>query len=361
MGAVGGAGTIKGDIYDTVKEQLSANTDLSAEEIEARAQQAQAYNGENLDQILMGAGLGGVAGGLGIESGAAKLLSRTILKKVAEKESVRALAEQTAKKMAETGAKEGFIEVGGAGLRKRLAVGAATEAVPEALQEGQEQLAQNIALQREGVNVPTMEGVGQAAVLGGTLGALVGGPFEGAFGQRPTRIKIGVDGQPEIPGEVPPTAPPAGEAPTVEPAPEAPTEPTGEAPTAPEEPLAPVTPAPEEPAVSQEPAVPEAPVAPEPTPSPYVIGDPLEGSHTSLPVFSLPKSLAGAKPKFNYKDASFNPVFFNDVDRALYIVAQPQKSSRDAEYRDFLKSVGLEDAEIDALSKEVRKHVKGYA
>jgi hypothetical protein len=368
LGAVGGAGTIKGDIYDTVKEQLSANTDLSAEEVEARAQQAQAYNGENLDQILMGAGLGGVAGGLGIESGAAKLLSRTILKKVAEKESVRALAEQTAKKMAETGAKEGFIDVGGASLKKRLAIGAASEAIPESLQEGQEQLAQNVALQREGINVPTMEGVGQAAILGGTLGALVGGPFEGAFGQRPTRIKIGVDGKPEIPGETPPAVPPTGEVPSVEAAPEAPTEPTAETPVAPEEPLAPATPTPQEPAaapeapVTPEPAAaPEAPVTPEPTSRPYVIGDPLEGSHTSLPVFSLPKSLAGAKPKFNYKDASFNPVFFNDVDRALYIVAQPQKSSRDAEYRDFLKSVGFEDAEIDALAKDVRKHVKGYA
>jgi hypothetical protein len=359
LGAVGGAGTIKGDIYDTVKEELSARTNLSPAEIESRAQQAQAYNGENLDQILLGAGLGAVAGSTGLESGAAKLLSSTILKRVGEKEAETAaaqLAKKTAEKMAETGTKEGFIEVGGKGFRKRLIGGALEEAIPEAIQEGQEPLAQNIAMQRQGYDVPTMQGVGQAAILGGTLGAITGGPFEAAFGERPTRIAVKKEGETTT-AENPQLPPPDGSAPAIEPTVNEPTGPAGPA----AEPTVTETVEPGKEPTTVEPVEPKEPTVAKPN-EPYLKGDPLEGPHTDLPIFSLPKTLAGAKPKFNLgKTGSYMPVFINDVDKALYIVAQPQKSSKDAEYRDFLKSVGFTDQMIDSTSKSVRTYVKDLA
>ena len=148
--ALTGAGVVKGTIYDTVKEELK-NAGVPEREAEARAQLAQEYGGENLDMILGGTALGVVAGRFGVE--------KYILGKIAAKEA--------AKDIAEKGVARQAIETG------------VTEAVPEAIQAGQEQLAANIALQREGFDVPTLRGVaGQAAleaIAGGALGATVGG------------------------------------------------------------------------------------------------------------------------------------------------------------------------------------------
>jgi hypothetical protein len=148
LGATTGAGVTKGAIYDSVKEELS-KTEMPEKQVEARAQLAQAYGGENLDQILAGAALGGVAGTVGIES---------------------ALVPGAVKKI-----------ISGAGSKsvlKEAGLGAAKESIPEVLQGSQEQLAQNLALQREGFDVPTMRGVvGQGALeglAGAGLGATVG-------------------------------------------------------------------------------------------------------------------------------------------------------------------------------------------
>ena len=147
--ALAGAGTVKGTIYDTVKEELKA-AGVSEQEAEARAQLAQEYGGENLDMILAGTALGVVAGRTGVE--------RYILGKVAAKRAAQQVAQKGV-------------------VRQALETGA-TEAIPEAVQAGQEQLAANIALQREGLDVPTFRGVaGQAAleaIAGGTLGAGIG-------------------------------------------------------------------------------------------------------------------------------------------------------------------------------------------
>lgn len=369
LGAVGGMGAVKGQIYEAVKEELAASTNLSAEEIEARAQAAQETGGQNLDQILIGGGVGAVASRFGIETGTAKLIANKILGRVVQKQTAEQLAEETAKKLAATGAKKGYVEVGGDRLATRFAKGAAAEAIPEAVQEGQEPLAANIALQREGIDVPTMRGVTQAATLGGTLGAIMGGPLEAVAGERPTRIDVPA-AQPAAPGEPAPEEPIApgttAEPTDVEPAPETPVaeEPTPEVEPVVTPPTEEVTPEPvvttPEPVVAPEPA--PAPVAPKPTmASPYLQGDPLEGPHLELPVFALPKPLAGAKPKYNFRDASYTPFFFNDVDKALFIVAQPQKSSKDAEYRGFLRSVGFEEDQINSISKEVRQHIKNLA
>jgi hypothetical protein len=140
VGATMGAGTIKGTIYDAVKEELG-KTDMPAEQIEARAKLAQDYGGKNLDQILMGTALGAVGAATGFEP---------------------AVARQVAKQI-----------VAGS-VKKQAALTGAKEFAGEAAQGGQEQLAQNIALQREGYDVPTMRGVVGQATLEGLAGAGLG-------------------------------------------------------------------------------------------------------------------------------------------------------------------------------------------
>lgn len=159
-GAGMGAGTIKGSIYEETKDTLK-KAGASEEEAERRAQLAQEYKGKNLDQILLGTVLGGAAAVGPLEKGAAGILARRILGKTGT-EATESVAEQTAK-----------------GALRRRAEAGLLEAVPEAVQAGQEKVAQNIALQREGFDVPTFRGAAGAATLeaiaGGGLGATLGG------------------------------------------------------------------------------------------------------------------------------------------------------------------------------------------
>ena len=140
IGAVMGAGTVKGSIYDAVKEELG-KTSMSPEQIEARAQLAQEYGGKNLDMILGGAALGTIGAATGFEPAVARQVAKQIVKG------------SVAKRAVTTGAKE---------------------FAGEAAEGGQEQLAQNIALQREGFDVPTMRGVVGQATLEGLAGAGLG-------------------------------------------------------------------------------------------------------------------------------------------------------------------------------------------
>ena len=152
IGTAMGTGVIKGGIYDAVKEEL-AKTDMPPEQVEARAQLAQDYNGENLGLILGGAALGGLTAVTGVDP----LLVKGMTKKIVGEAGKEA-------------AKKGVV-------RRSLETGAA-EAIPELLQGGQEQYAKNVALQREGIDVPTMRGVVGSGALeglaGGVLGAGVG-------------------------------------------------------------------------------------------------------------------------------------------------------------------------------------------
>jgi hypothetical protein len=152
IGTAMGTGVIKGGIYDAVKEEL-AKTDMPPEQVEARAQLAQDYNGENLGLILGGAALGGLTAVTGVDP----LLVKGMTKKIVGEAGKEA-------------AKKGVV-------RRSLETGTA-EAIPELLQGGQEQYAKNVALQREGIDVPTMRGVVGSGALeglaGGVLGAGVG-------------------------------------------------------------------------------------------------------------------------------------------------------------------------------------------
>lgn len=153
VGTVGGAGIVKSTIYDEVKRELSA-LNLPEDVVEERAKLAQEYGGENLDLILAGAGLGGLAAGTGIE----KVLASRILKSVA------------ASNAAASGA-----------LKSAMFAGT-KEAVPEFIQAAQEQAAGNIALQREGFDdIPTMRGVATAAALEGSIGFILGAGIDVAL------------------------------------------------------------------------------------------------------------------------------------------------------------------------------------
>jgi len=159
VGAGMGAGVTKGAIYESVKEEL-AKTGMSPDQIEARAQLAQSYGGENLDQILLGTALGGLAATTGIDPRLAGIASRNVLTKAAEKSTAG-----------------------------RIAMGAAAEAIPEVAQGSQEQLARNLALQREGFDVPLTRGIYGAGTLEGLAGAGLGAGVSALTG-RPEDAKV---------------------------------------------------------------------------------------------------------------------------------------------------------------------------
>ena len=147
LGAAMGAGTVKGTIYEAVKGALTdAGEDPKVAERKAR--EAQSYTGENWGQVLAGTVLGGLAGKFGVED--------LLLKRFTQK-----------------AAQEGVGAVTPGVIRRSLTAGA-TEAVPEMAQAGQEQLAENVALQRAGFDVPTFRGVAGQAALEGLAGAGLG-------------------------------------------------------------------------------------------------------------------------------------------------------------------------------------------
>ena len=152
IGTAMGTGVIKGGIYDAVKEEL-AKIGMPPEQVEARAQLAQDYNGENLGLILGGAALGGITAVTGVDP----LLVKGMTKKIVGEAGKEAAKKGVVRRAVETGA---------------------AEAIPEVAQGAQEQYAKNVALQKEGFDVPTMRGVAGAGALeglaGGVLGAGVG-------------------------------------------------------------------------------------------------------------------------------------------------------------------------------------------
>jgi hypothetical protein len=171
VGALMGAGTVKGAVYDATKQILSEQTKLSESEIEKIAVKAQDYDGKNLDQILLGAGIGAVGARTGAERIIAGELSKKIMGQVAKEEAgliAGEAAKKTAAEVAVAAAAREAAEVAAKrGALKQGTVVGGKEFFTESLQGGQEQLAKNIAQQREGFDVPTMRGVvGQGALEG---------------------------------------------------------------------------------------------------------------------------------------------------------------------------------------------------
>ena len=175
VGAAMGAGTIKSAIYDATKEVLAEKTKLTPEQIEAAAVKAQEYKGENLDQILLGMGLGAVGARTGAEPVIARSLARDIVGRaaktegadVSKKSAMQAAVREATEKGTKTAAERGVIKQG--------ALTAGKEFLTEGAEGSQEQIAQNLALQRQGFDVPTFRGAVSQGVLEGLAGAGMGG------------------------------------------------------------------------------------------------------------------------------------------------------------------------------------------
>jgi hypothetical protein len=74
---------------------------------------------------------------------------------------------------------------------------------------------------------------------------------------------------------------------------------------------------------------------------------------------TLPKELAGAKPRFNMGKVSYDPQFESDIDKALYIVAQTKQSARHDDYLKFLRdATGMTTDEIAVAAGKVRVELK---
>jgi hypothetical protein len=78
-------------------------------------------------------------------------------------------------------------------------------------------------------------------------------------------------------------------------------------------------------------------------------------------VAKLPRELSGAKPRYNYGQNGFGLQFQSDVDKALFITAQANKSARDEAYRGFLRQAGFTDAEIAESGAKVKAAIKDQA
>jgi hypothetical protein len=150
-GAAMGAGTVKGEIYRGVTDYLREQG-VPEDQIDNVATEAQAYGGKNMDQILLATGIGAAAASTGVEKIFTRILTRTG-------------GEVTEKSIA---------SVLKSGLK-----GAAAETAVEVPQEMQEQVATNIALQREGAEVPTFRGAVQAGAMAAPAAFLLGGAAGG--------------------------------------------------------------------------------------------------------------------------------------------------------------------------------------
>jgi hypothetical protein len=151
IGAAQAAGSIKGDIYQSVRD-YSREQGLSEVEADRAATEAQSYGGKNLDLILTNAGIGALAASTGAERIATRILTgrgKDVTKKTIGE----------------------FLKQG--------AMAGGVEALTEGTQEAAEQISQNIALQREGKDVPTFQNVPQVATMGAVAGGVIGGGLKG--------------------------------------------------------------------------------------------------------------------------------------------------------------------------------------
>ena len=161
LGAASGAGTIKGSVYDAVYSEFVKNG-ASEEDAAAAAEKAQEYSGKNIDQIALGGAIGALASATGFGPQFARSIGNNVVKKVAAE-----AAEREAVEAVKVGARKSVL--GG------IAKDAVVEAVPEGIQGGQEKLAQNLALQREGFDVDTWRGVAGQAASEGIASLFLGG------------------------------------------------------------------------------------------------------------------------------------------------------------------------------------------
>ena len=178
-GAIMGAGSAKSAIYEATKEVLTEKTKMTPEQIEAAAVKAQEYDGKNLDQILISAGIGAIGARTGAEPIIARQLAKDIIGRTTAEQAAATAATQTTGREATRAAVKAATEeatktAAERGIVKQGVITAGKEFATESAQGGQEQMAQNIALQREGFDVPTMRGVVSQGAMEGLAGAGMG-------------------------------------------------------------------------------------------------------------------------------------------------------------------------------------------
>ena len=139
LGFAQGAGQAKGDIYQATLDYLR-DQGLPESSAHEKATEAQSTLGKNLDQILLSGGLNAFASSTGAEA----ILTRVLTKQ--------------GKDVSED-------------LIKGTIKGIAAESPLEAIQSGQQEVAKNIAEQREGSDVPTFKGAIESASTGAVAGA----------------------------------------------------------------------------------------------------------------------------------------------------------------------------------------------
>jgi hypothetical protein len=77
------------------------------------------------------------------------------------------------------------------------------------------------------------------------------------------------------------------------------------------------------------------------------------------PKATLPRDLAGAKPRYNIGPNEYHPTFESDLDKAAYITAQKKPSLRDADYLKFVqRETGWSEAAVRAHGAKVRAALK---
>ena len=168
IGALMGSGTVKSSVYDATKQILSEqkNLGLTPAQIEKIAVEAQEYGGKNTDMILAGSILGALSSSTGAEPIIARQLAKRIVGESVKKDATETALATSSKQAAELAAKRG--------ITKQAAIAGGKEFGTEFLQGGQEQMAQNIAQQREGFDTPTMRGVVGQGTLEGLAGLGMG-------------------------------------------------------------------------------------------------------------------------------------------------------------------------------------------
>lgn len=106
----------------------------------------------------------------------------------------------------------------------------------------------------------------------------------------------------------------------------------------------------------------DATAAPEPAAGAATAAQPRGPAGQRLDELSLPRELAGAKPRYSYGPKQFGLEFDSDVDRAAYVIAQEKTSSRDADYLKFvMEATGLDEAGARAYGARVRDAIKAQA
>ena len=90
--------------------------------------------------------------------------------------------------------------------------------------------------------------------------------------------------------------------------------------------------------------------------------EPSEKKPLAADAATLPRDIAGAKPRYNYGIKTFTLSFESDFDRAAYITAQEKRSKRDTDYLNFAMRVsGMSEGQVRAHGASVRTTIKTMA